>query len=732
MRALELWGGHECTVNAVGEQVFDQSRLGGHHDRPEDLDRFAELGIKRLRYPVLWDRVAPVDPAIRDWRWSDARLGRLRALGVEPIVGLIHHGAGPAYTSLVDDGFAPGLAAHAAAAAERYPWVTDWTPVNEPLTTARFSTLYGIWRPHLSDERSFWLALLNQTDATRLAMAEIRRRNPAARLIQTEDLGRTYSTTPLGDQAAFDNDRRWMTWDLLDGRVVPGHPFWDRLCGHGFEDRLRAIAENPCPPDVIGINHYLTSDRYLDHRLERYPPTRHGGNGRERYADIEAVRVLLAEPAGLAGALHEAWARYGRTLAITECHIGCTREEQMRWLVEAWSIAGDLRDRGVAVEAVTAWALLGGHNWNVLLTSGDGLYEPGAFDVRGPAPRATALASLIGSLAGGAPLPEAAKGPGWWRRDIRLQHPPAFRAAADCAPTPERRARWTTARPILIAGATGTLGQALARACEWRGLDYVLAARAELPLGDAGKSHEALNGLNPWLTINAAGFVRVDDAELEVEACMAANAYGAVAFATLCAEHDVPFVTLSSDLVFDGRVGRAYVESDAAHPLNVYGRSKQAAETGVLALGGRASWCGPPPSSPPSIPTTSPAMSGAWPRKARSSRRRTIWSSRRPMSRTWRTLCSISRSTARRDLALGQRWRHGLGELRAGDPRRDRRRRLARARLPSGGVWLAGAAARARRPRQRTRRGDADAGRGTCSLRVRSVKTGFLTRRSPP
>jgi dTDP-4-dehydrorhamnose reductase len=588
MRALELWGGHECTVNAVGERIFDQSRLNGHHDRPEDLDRFAALGIKRLRYPVLWERVAPDDPAARDWRWSDARLTRLRELAIKPIVGLIHHGAGPAYTSLIDDGFAQGLAAHAAAAAERYPWVTDWTPVNEPLTTARFSCLYGLWRPHLADERAFWLALLNQTDATRLAMAAIRRQNPAARLIQTEDLGRTYSTTPLSDQAAFDNDRRWMTWDLLEGRVIPGHPMWDRLCGQGFEDRLRTIADDPCPPDVVGINHYLTSDRYLDHRSERYPPSRRGGNGREAYADVEAVRVLLPGPAGLAGALEEAWTRCGRPLAVTECHIGCTREEQMRWLAEAWTVAGEARARGVAVEAVTAWAFLGGHNWNVLLTSDDGVYEPGAFDIRAPAPRPTALAGLIRALATDAPLPEAARGAGWWRRDIRLQHPPAFRAAADCAPERTVRTHWTASRPILIAGATGTLGQALARSCEWRGLDYVLSSRADLPLDDPPSIRAALSGLDPWLAINAAGFVRVDDAEREAEACFAANAAGAIAFAQACAEREAPFVTLSSDLVFDGRLGRPYVESDATAPLNVYGASKQSAETGVLALGGRS------------------------------------------------------------------------------------------------------------------------------------------------
>ena len=67
--------------------------------------------------------------------------------------------------------------------------MTDWTPVNEPLTTARFSALYGHWYPHAVDEATFWLALLNEVEGTCAAMREVRHVNPAARLIQTEDLG---------------------------------------------------------------------------------------------------------------------------------------------------------------------------------------------------------------------------------------------------------------------------------------------------------------------------------------------------------------------------------------------------------------------------------------------------------------------------------------------------------------------------------------------------------------
>ncbi|HEX8555866.1 MAG TPA: family 1 glycosylhydrolase, partial [Sphingomonas sp.] len=309
MQVLELWGGPECTVNRSGDAYLDQTRLNGHQHRLGDLDLFASLGLKAIRYPVLWERVAPDRPEDADWSWCDERLARLRELGVRPIAGLVHHGSGPRHTHLLADDFAPKLGRYAGQVAERYPWIDDWTPVNEPLTTARFSCLYGHWYPHARDDAAFWRALLNQVDATRAAMRAVRRVNPRARLIQTDDLGRTYATTRLAEQAAHDNLRRWMGWDLLFGRVTPAHPMWERLIRFDLGDRLRAIADDPCPPDVVGVNHYLTSDRFLDHRLERYPPATHGGNKRTRYADTEAVRVLDPEPAGLAGALREAWDR---------------------------------------------------------------------------------------------------------------------------------------------------------------------------------------------------------------------------------------------------------------------------------------------------------------------------------------------------------------------------------------------------------------------------------------
>ena len=580
MDELERWCGIECTVSRVGETYTDQLHRTGHHDRLEDLDRIAALGFTAIRYPLLWERVSPASPDVADWSWSDTRMARLRMLGLRVIAGLVHHGSGPRYTDLLDDGFAAGVARHAASVAERYPWIEDWTPVNEPVTTARFAALYGHWYPHARSEAAFWRALVNQIDATRLAMRAVRAVNPAARLIQTDDLGRSWATLPLAEQAAFDNQRRWAGWDLLCGRVTPGHPLWHRLCAIGLGDRLCAIADDPCPPDVIGINHYLTSDRFLDHRVQHYPEDVCGSNQRQTFADVPAVRVLDPAPEPFAGALCEAWDRYAIPLALTEVHLGCTREEQLRWSREAWDAATAARATGIDVRAVTAWSVFGCQDWDTLITR-PGKYESGLFDVAGESVRPTALARQWRSFSND-PAHAVVGQAGWWQRRGRFTFLPAPRVAGARA---YREYRAAPPPPLMICGASGTLGQALGRACAARGIAYRLTARGACDLHDAESIAAALDRIQPWAVINATGWVRVDEAEAEEAAAHDVNVAAAVRLASLCAAREVPVVAISSDLVFDGALGRPYIEDDMPRPLSVYGRTKRDMEQGVLAHG---------------------------------------------------------------------------------------------------------------------------------------------------
>jgi dTDP-4-dehydrorhamnose reductase len=576
---MELWGGHECTVNRVADGYCDQSRLTGHDDRIEDLERFAALGLKALRYPLLWERAGPDRPGDYDFSWSDPRVVEMERLGIRPILGLLHHGSGPHYTSLIDPDLPRHFADYARAVAERYPHVEDWTPVNEPLTTARFTGLYGHWYPHGRDEGSFLTCLVTEIEATIAAMRAVRQVNGHARLIQTDDLGDTYGTPELADMIAHYNARRWLGWDLLTGKVDHSHYYWPMISAAGLADRVKAISDDPCPPDIIGVNHYVTSDRFVDHRLELYPDLKKPEVG---FHDFTASRIMDPAPPGLESVLRQAWERYGIPVAVTESHLGCTREEQMRWLAESWATCQRLVSDGVDVRALTAWALLGNFDWCSLLTVQANHYEGGPFDVRSGTPRATALTRVLKAFGGD----EDAQGwlerhpamgrAGWWRRDIRLEHAPYV--WTERKPEVEERA----GPPILITGASGTLGQALARACELRGLDHVLTSRKTCAVDNPRSISQALDTYEPWAVINAAGWVRVDDAEGEREACFRANADGAALLAQACAERGLRYAVFSSDLVFDGQKNDAYLEDDAPKPLNVYGASKAAAEERVL------------------------------------------------------------------------------------------------------------------------------------------------------
>ncbi len=420
---LELWGGVECSVVRVGDEWRDQVIETGHQDHGvANIAAATSLGLRTLRYPLVWERLGSGDPGA--WAWQQRQLTALRDHGVTVIAGLVHHGSGPAGTSLLDLAWGEKLAAYAGDAARRCPGIHAWTPVNEPLTTARFSCLYGYWYPHARDEGAFLRALANQCRGILLAMRAIRGEQPDACFVHTEDIGRVFSTPPLASQARYENGRRWLSLDLLCGKVGPRHPWRRILEHHGVAAAdLDALATGEAAPDLIGVNYYATSDRYLDHRLRLYPPHLRGGNGQMEYADTEALRVDLGN--GLTGwepRLREVWQRYRRPMAVTEAHLGCDDPyEPVRWLMEAWQAARTLRADGADIRAVTAWALFGLMDWNSMLREHQGHFEPGALDARAAPPRLTPLAAAISGLARhGSHWHPSLDEPGWWRRDERV------------------------------------------------------------------------------------------------------------------------------------------------------------------------------------------------------------------------------------------------------------------------------------------------------------------------
>jgi dTDP-4-dehydrorhamnose reductase len=48
-----------------------------------------------------------------------------------------------------------------------------------------------------------------------------------------------------------------------------------------------------------------------------------------------------------------------KPLAVTEVHLHCHREEQLRWFTYVWDACKKLIKKGVDIRGVTAWAVFG-------------------------------------------------------------------------------------------------------------------------------------------------------------------------------------------------------------------------------------------------------------------------------------------------------------------------------------------------------------------------------------
>ncbi len=135
---------------------------------------------------------------------------------------------------------------------------------------------------------------------------------------------------------------------------------------------------------------------------------------------------------------------------------------------------------------------------------------------------------------------------------------------------------------VLITGANGQLGYELLKsappAAELLGYDL-----DRLDISDTAAVAHCVNRERPTLLINAAAYTAVDRAESEATLAYAVNRDGAVHLARAARALDVPLLHVSTDFVFDGSSGLPYLPNAPAHPLGVYGASKQAGDERVLA-----------------------------------------------------------------------------------------------------------------------------------------------------
>jgi dTDP-4-dehydrorhamnose reductase len=246
----------------------------------------------------------------------------------------------------------------------------------------------------------------------------------------------------------------------------------------------------------------------------------------------------------------------------------CTREEQLRWINEAYENCCELKKEGINVKAITIWSMLGAFDWNSLLTREERVYESGAFDVTGKELRPTAIAKLIESLnQTGKYSHPVLNEKGWWHKS----YPGSKTVFSN-----------SKASPLFILGSTGTLGNAFIKMCEMRSIPYRAFCRQEIDITNTQCLEKEIDRYKPWAIINATGYVKVDEAETEKEICFQINAEAPGNLSAICKHRGIQFMTFSSDLVFDGQKQDPYIELDSVKPLNIYGMSKAEGEKKVI------------------------------------------------------------------------------------------------------------------------------------------------------
>lgn len=137
---------------------------------------------------------------------------------------------------------------------------------------------------------------------------------------------------------------------------------------------------------------------------------------------------------------------------------------------------------------------------------------------------------------------------------------------------------------IFLTGARGQVGWELQRTLATLGT-VAAPTRQQLDLTDASALRRYLRELQPDLIVNPAAYTAVDKAETEPVLARAANALAPAIMAEEAAALGAAMVHYSTDYVFDGSKNGAYVETDPACPLGVYGETKLEGEQAVIASG---------------------------------------------------------------------------------------------------------------------------------------------------
>ena len=129
---------------------------------------------------------------------------------------------------------------------------------------------------------------------------------------------------------------------------------------------------------------------------------------------------------------------------------------------------------------------------------------------------------------------------------------------------------------IAILGGRGMLGTDLTSICEQQGFDVKVFDLPEFDIRNPEHLKRVVDSAEA--IINCAAYTNVDGAENEAELAYKVNAEAIGRLGAVVKDENKWLLHTSTDFVFDGRLGRPYVETDCPNPVNTYGKTKLTGE----------------------------------------------------------------------------------------------------------------------------------------------------------
>jgi len=334
---------------------MDELEKTGHYRHwREDLHLTHELGVDALRYGPPWYCVH-LGPGRYDWEFTDGVMAEIKRLGLVPIVDLCHFGVPDWIGNFQNPDFPRFLAEYARAFAERFPWVTLYTPVNEMYVTAKFSARLGLWNERETSDRAFVTAVKHLAKASVLAIEAILKAQPAAYFIQSESSEYYHPAAPeAAGYARHLNELRFLALDLTYAHDVVGRTY-EFLADNGLtREEYHFFLDRTVRGRCIMGNDYYATNEHVVH-----------ANG----------KVDICEMFGYYMITKQYYERYRLPVMHTETNNrdeGEGEKDPSVWLGKQWSNVIRLKADGVPILGFTWYSLTDQVDWDSALSDNRG------------------------------------------------------------------------------------------------------------------------------------------------------------------------------------------------------------------------------------------------------------------------------------------------------------------------------------------------------------------------